>query len=250
MFIGFSSHFLSAQTNLVQNPSFENGFTSWLKGPSASYSLPSIFNDGFNSSSSVGYNLPSGTTGFYQNVPIQINKAYILSFWYKATGDNSDVRLWSRLKDATGAIIYLWTTSATSDPLRSFNRYLSTSDAWIEHRVEFTNTIAISLELAIRVYAGSETAFDEFSLVEKSELGIEEYIKSKYALVKNTIATKELFFVTDSKDVQIYNSKGQLIRRISVNKGDQINVSNFEKGMYILNGEVNGEKVSQKILIK
>ena len=249
MFIGFSSHFLLAQTNLVQNPSFENGFTSWSKGPTSSYTIPIVFNEGYNSSSSVGYNFPSGTTGFYQNVPIQPNKTYVLSFWYKATGDNSDVRLWSRLKDENGDVVYLGSTSATSDPLRSFNRYLPTAIDWSEHKIEFTNTVATSLELAIRAYAGSETAFDEFSLIEKSELGTDEYIKSK-SLVRNTIATKELLFAVDSEDVHVFNSKGQLIDRIAVKNGDKINVSNYERGIYILNGDVNGEKVTQKILIK
>lgn len=250
MIISFSSHVLLAQTNLVQNPSFENGLTCWSKGPTSSYTVPLVLEDGYNSSSSVGYISPVGTTGFYQNVPIKPYKTYILSFWYKAIGDNTDVRLWSRLKDENGTVVYLWGTSATSDPLRSFNRYLPSSNDWTEHRVEFTNTTAISLELAIRAYAGSETAFDEFSLVEKTELGTDEYIKSKYVLVKNTIATQELIFAINAKDIQLYNSKGQLINKIIANEGAKLNVSNLQKGVYILNGEINGERVTQKILIK
>ena len=127
---------------------------------------------------------------------------------------------------------------------------MPTAIDWSEHKIEFTNTVATSLELAIRAYAGSETAFDEFSLIEKSELGTDEYIKSKYSLVRNTIATKELLFAVDSEDVHVFNSKGQLIDRIAVKNGDKINVSNYERGIYILNGDVNGEKVTQKILIK
>lgn len=249
MIISFSSHVLFAQTNLVQNPSFENGLTSWLKGPTSSYTIPLVLEDGYNSSSSVGYTSPTGTTGFYQNVPVQPNKTYILSFWYKAIGDNTDARLWSFLKDDSGATVYLW-NSATLDPLRSFNGYLPASTSWIEHRVEFTNTTATVLELAVRAYSGSQTAFDEFSLVDKSELGTTEYVKSKYTLVHNTIATNELLFATNAKDIQMYNSKGQLINKISVNVGDKLNVSNLQKGIYILNGEINGEKVTQKILIK
>lgn len=250
MIMSFSSHGLFAQTNLVKNPSFEDGFTSWSKGPSSSYTNPLILDNGFNSSTSVGYSFPSKTTGFYQNVPIQPNKTYVLSFWYKAKGDNSDARLWSRLKDDDGNVVYLWSSSSTSDPLRSFNKYLPSSDFWTEHSIEFTNTTATFLELAIRAYTGSETAFDEFSLIEKSELGTNEYYTSKYKLVLNTIVENELLFNKDCKEINIFNTDGQLLIKQAVIKGGKLDVSNFKKGIYIIHGEINGKKVSQKFIVK
>ncbi|WP_322970229.1 T9SS type A sorting domain-containing protein [Faecalibacter sp. LW9] len=237
------------QTNLVQNPGFDNNLSNWEKRPTASYTVPTIFEEGYQSSNSAGYVNPSSTTGFFQNVSIEPGVTYVLSFWYKATGDGTDARLWSFLKDESGANVYLWDT-AGEDPLRTNDEYLAPANDWTLHTVEFTNTNAVSLQLAVRSYSNSNTAYDEFSLVNKAELGLGEVVKSKYTLVANSIVSSEILFAAEAKNVQIFNSNGQLVQHVSVVEGTKLNVSSLPKGVYVVKGEVNGQVVVQKIVKK
>ena len=244
-----AASFTFAQTNLVQNPSFEDGLTSWAKGPIDSYTEPSILNDGKEGAKSAGYTNAENTTGFYQDVAIEAGKTYVLSFWYKATGDGTDARIWSFLKDAKGGNVFLW-DSIDEDPFRTSNGYLPTATVWTEHKIEFTNTNAVSLQLALRSYKSSSTAYDAFSLVDKATLGVGDVVKTKYTLIANTIANDVLKFGADSKNVQIINANGQVVKTANVNNGSNLNVSSLAKGVYVVTGEVNGQQVSQKFVKK
>ena len=163
---------VSAQTNLVQNPSFESGLTGWTKGPTSSYTDPTIVSGGAQDGSNyVQYLAPGATTGFYQEMAITGGKNYVVSFWYKATGDNTDARIWSVFKDAANALVYLAGTSsaAADDALRNNNGYLPTATTWTKHEVAFTAPAnAVIFQLAVRAYAGTavSVSFDNFSLVE------------------------------------------------------------------------------------
>ncbi len=158
---------LSAQTNLVQNPSFESDFANWTKGPTSSYTAPTIVSSGAQDGSKFAqYAGATATTGFYQDIPVAVGKTYIVSFWYKASGDDTDARIWSIIKDAEGKYIYT-TPDATTDPLRNNNGYLPTATEWTKHEVTFTVPAnAVSLQLAVRAYSGATASFDNFSLVE------------------------------------------------------------------------------------
>ena len=160
---------LSAQTNLVQNPSFEDGFTNWTKGPSTSYTEPTIATSGGQDGASyAAYSSPTATTGFYQEIAVTAGKSYTVSFWYKATGDGTDARIWSMFKDAEGTTVYLAATN-TEDPLRNNNKYLPTATDWTQHSVDFVVPDgAVTFQLAVRAYKGESVSvgFDNFSLIE------------------------------------------------------------------------------------
>lgn len=157
---------LSAQTNLVVNPSFEDGLTGWTKGPISGYADPAIITGGAQHGTKYAQYVATATTGFFQEIPVTAGKSYSLSFWYKATGDKTDGRIWSNFKDAGGAIIYLADPN-TADPLRNNNGYLATTTEWTKHEIPFlVPANATMFQLAVRAYSGGTVAFDNFSLIE------------------------------------------------------------------------------------
>ena len=158
---------LSAQTNLVSNPSFESGFTGWTKGPTVSYVEPTLVTTGGaqDGANFVQYE-PTATTGFYQEIPVTTGKSYALSFWYKASGDDTDARIWSAFKDGGGTVSYLEPVNL-DDPLRTNNGYLPTATSWTKHSVDFVAPVGVTVfQFAVRAYTGGTVAFDNFSLVE------------------------------------------------------------------------------------
>ena len=253
--IVLAASFSFAQTNLVQNPGFEEGeMAPWAAGWTNGYTEPTLVENSSNAHSGdwfAQYN-STATTGFYQNVTTVPGETYVLTFWYKATGDGTDARIWSSFANGSGQFTNLnGSGQAADDPLRNNNGYLETSEGWASHSVEFTTPAGYPiLQLGIRAYGGGNSSFDDFSVVKKSELGVGEVVKSKYALVSNTIVSDVISIAADSKNLQIVNANGQVVKSASVQKDSKLNVSSLPKGVYIVTGEVNGQLVSQKIVKK
>lgn len=83
--------------NLLQNPSFESGFDNWTKG----YTDPTIENNGGKEGSKYAiYKNQSVVTGFYQDIPIEGGKYYVLSFYYRSSAEQG-TRLWSGFKKSS-----------------------------------------------------------------------------------------------------------------------------------------------------
>lgn len=242
--------FANAQ-NLVTNPTFSNGLTGWTSGPTASYTAPTLVTaDGHNGSNSAQYLNVTATTGFYQEFAVTAGTTYTISFWYKATGDDTDARIWSCYKDAAGTLVYQ-TADATTDPLRGPNNlYLPPATAWTQHSVTVTAPTGVTtFQLAVRAYNNATVAaFDDFS-VTSGTLAVGEVLPSKYRMIKNAfVKNEEITFGADVKDVKVYTLTGQLVKTGSVKEGSSLNVAELQKGNYIVTGTVNNQAVSQKIL--
>ncbi|WP_051259596.1 T9SS type A sorting domain-containing protein [Epilithonimonas tenax] len=80
-------------------------------------------------------------------------------------------------------------------------------------------------------------------------LAVSDLTKANSTLVKNTVVAESIAFAKTS-DIQIINAAGQVVKTAKVTEGSTLNVSSLAKGMYIVTGTVNGEKVSQKIIKK
>lgn len=237
--------------NLVTNPSFEDGLNSWTKGPTGSYTLPTLSTDNPKSgSNSAAYINAGATTGFYQEIPVSANQKYTISLWYKATGDSTDARIWSVYKDADNNIVYQSGSSfdSSTDPLRGpNNEYFEPSSEW----KQFTTTVTtpanvVKLQLAVRAYRNGTAYFDDFS-VTSGNLGVTDFTSSKYSLVKNTMVTTGLHFVKKAQ-IQIVNLAGQVVKSAQVSADEVLDLSQLPKGVYVVSGTVNGEKVNQKIV--
>ena len=246
------SSILSAQTNLVTNGDFETGtLAPWQKGWVNSYTEPTIDASHARSSNfGAGYANPSATTGFYQVVDITPSTQYTLSFWYKATGDDSDARLWSNFYEAGTTTPAYLASSPADDPLRGPNNgWLATATDWTQHTVTFTSLANVDkFVLAVRTYKNGTTSFDDFSLVQGT-LSTVDFSKSKLSLVKYTQVSDVIEFAKAS-EVKIYNMNGQVVKEAKVSVEEKLSVSDLASGMYIVTGIVSGEKVSQKILKK
>lgn len=72
---------------------------------------------------------------------------------------------------------------------------------------------------------------------------------NKKSLVKNTVVANELMFAVKA-NVKIYDMNGKMVKAVNVNEETRLDVSALAKGMYIVTGEVEGQKVSQKIIKK
>ena len=158
---------LQAQSNLVKNSSFETDLTDWTKGPTTSYTLPTVVTGGAQDGSKyVQYAPATATTGFYQEIDITGGKTYVVSFWYKSSGDGTDSRIWSAFKDASNAVLYLTSDPAT-DPLRTNNGYLPNAADWTKQEITFTApTNAAKFQFALRAYNGGTVSFDNLLLAE------------------------------------------------------------------------------------
>ncbi|WP_435523024.1 lamin tail domain-containing protein [Chryseobacterium indoltheticum] len=72
---------------------------------------------------------------------------------------------------------------------------------------------------------------------------------SKKGFIKNSLVKNdEIIFDTEVKDIKVYTLSGQLVKTASVKNGVSLNVSELQKGNYIVTGFVDNQPVSQKIL--
>ena len=78
-------------------------------------------------------------------------------------------------------------------------------------------------------------------------LAVADFAKTNSILVKNTVVGESIAFAKNA-DIQIVNAAGQVVKAAKVTEGSTLNVSSLAKGMYIVTGTVNGEKVSQKVI--
>jgi len=78
-------------------------------------------------------------------------------------------------------------------------------------------------------------------------LAVADYTKAASMLVKNTVVGESIAFAKTA-DIQIINVAGQVVKTAKVTEGSTLNVSSLAKGVYIVTGTVNGEKVSQKVI--
>lgn len=245
----FAAIALSAQ-NLLTNPTFASGFDGWASGPSPDYTAPEVItNDGQDDSNSVKY-VASATTGFYQNVPVTAGQDYTISFWYKASGDDSDARIWSVFRDAGGAAVY--TTDATEeDPFRTNNEYLPTAAAWTFHTATMpAGTGAVTLDVAFRAYNGGTASFDNV-MAFTGTMAVGDVNDFDKQVQMNTVVTNQLTLKLPARStVNIYTIEGKLVSSNRVDNGGTVNTQSLAKGTYIVTVDNGYNKVSRKIVRK
>jgi hypothetical protein len=96
-------------------------------------------------------------------------------------------------------------------------------------------------------------AIDDFSLTPKnSTLSAIDVLKSKNIFLKSTIVENTLNFqAKGNAAVKVYNMNGQLVKSSNISaSSSNVDVSNLAKGNYVVTAELNGEKVSQKVIKK
>ncbi|SMC70774.1 T9SS type A sorting domain-containing protein [Moheibacter sediminis] len=241
---------LSAQ-NLLTNPSFESDFTGWASGPAASYTAPTVVTGGAqDGNKSVAYNSPSATTGFFQNVPVTSGESYTISFWYKASGDDSDARLWSIFKDAAGTPVYT-TEATTEDPFRTNDGYLPTTSAWTFHTATMpAGPGATNLDVAFRAYTGGTASFDNV-LAYTGTMSVGDVNNFANGVKMNTVVTNKLTLqLPERATVDIYTIEGKLVSSNRVDNNGSVDTNSLAKGVYVVKVSNGYATTTQKIVKK
>lgn len=247
----FAALTLSAQ-NLLTNPSFESDLTGWAAGPNSAYTAPTVATGGAQSGDkSVAYNNASATTGFFQSVPVTAGQNYTISFWYKSSGDDSDSRIWSIFRDASGAAVYT-TDDATTDSFRTNNEYLPTSSAWRLYTAEMpAGAGATSLEVAVRVYTAGTASFDSFAAGVTGTMSVGDVNNFANGVKMNTVVTNKLTLqLPERATVDIYTMEGRLVSSNRVDNGGSVDTQSLAKGVYVVKVTNGAATTTQKIVKK
>lgn len=246
----FAALSLSAQ-NLLVNPSFESDLAPWAAGTNSAYTAPEVVSGGAqDGDKSVAYNNPSATTGFYQNVPVTAGQTYTISFWYKASGDGEDARLWSVYKDAAGTAVYTTETSDT-DAFRTNNGYLPTANAWTFHTASMpAAATAASLDVAFRAYSGSTVSIDNV-MAYTGTMSVGDVNNFANGVKMNTVVTNKLTLqLPERATVDIYTIEGKLISSNRVDNNGSVETSSLAKGVYVVKVSNGFATTTQKIVKK
>lgn len=85
-----------------------------------------------------------------------------------------------------------------------------------------------------------------------STLSVNDISKTKNIFLKNTVVDNVLSFQTKgTATVKVYNVSGQLVKSATISAANSnLDVASLPKGNYVVTAELNGEKVSQKIIKK
>lgn len=81
----------------------------------------------------------------------------------------------------------------------------------------------------------------------QSSLAVRDVSRAKIGLVKNSTVKNEIFFGAKA-NVQILNVNGQVVKSAAVTDGTSLDVTSLAKGMYIVTADIDGQRVSQKII--
>ena len=80
-----------------------------------------------------------------------------------------------------------------------------------------------------------------------TQLALSDLSKVKVTLVRNSNVNNSIIFGAKA-NVQILNASGQVVKTAAVNDNSSLDVSSLAKGMYIVTAEIDGQKVSQKVM--
>lgn len=206
LFMLFSIGILNAQ-NLVLNGDMEawdddTSPTSWTKAENITKES-TIIHGGTYSAKHVG-----GTKDLSQTITVKPNTDYNIVIWYYVeAGDDSDARIWSYFKDASGS--RLEDIDALLGP---DNGYFTSAASWQKYEATVTSPAdAAELYFEVRTYSSATAYWDDFSITEVSnapvatDLFFSEYIEGS---VNGNNRIIEIFNGTGSDvDLSTYSVK-------------------------------------------
>ncbi|MDO5616132.1 MAG: T9SS type A sorting domain-containing protein [Cruoricaptor ignavus] len=249
---------LSAQTNLVQNPGFEDWAdpavrpTGWF-GTNSDFTRTTnpvksgVYSAGLTSrATATGGNatVSAGAT----DIAVTAGKTYIYSGWYLDNVSNAAIRHWGQWRTDSALI---------SDSSLQTSTNLSEGSAWQQFSVEATAPATATIaRLSVRVYnqdgtVGGTIYLDDVSFVDKEDLSVVDVKDFENKVRMNTIVENELkLFLPERSTVNIYSIDGRLVSSNRVSDGESVNTTSLQKGNYIVTVDNGTAKVSRKIIKK
>ena len=240
----------NAQTNLIPNAGFEN----WTAGvPDGWYASGITFTQSTNPVKSgtyaAGVTSPASgnkTTNPSPDISVTQGVTYVFSGWYLDNTANAKFKYWNQFRAATG--------DTGSNALQASSDSVD-SPSWQFFTAEATpNATATVARPGLRVYpetgSGGIIYFDDIMFYDKSTMGTIDIKDFDKKVKMNTLVSDALTLELPSKStVNIYSVDGKLVSSNRVNSGESINVSNLQKGNYIVTVQDNfNNKISRKII--
>jgi hypothetical protein len=243
---------VSAQTNLITNPGFEN----WTgTTPDNWYATGITFTQSTNPVHSgtyaAGVTAPTTsqkTTNPSTDIPVTQGATYVYSGWYLDNVTTAKFKYWNQFRTA-GADTGGNNMQAGADSVNSA--------AWVQFYAEAQpNANAVVARPGLRVYPETGGAgviyFDDIMFYDKATLSTIDIKEFDKQVKMNTLVENELKLILPSKStVNIYSVDGKLVLSNRVNDGESINVSHLNTGNYLVTVQDNFQnKVSRKIIKK
>lgn len=243
--------FANAQTNLITNP----GFETWTAGaPNGWYATGITFTQSTDPVKSgtyaAGVTSPATgnkTTNPSPDISITQGVTYVFSGWYLDNTTTARFKYWNQFRTASG--------DTGANALQAAD-YSTDSPEWKFFTAEAQpNATATVARPGLRVYPENSTGggiiyLDDIMFYDKSTLGTIDIKEFDRKVKMNTLVSSNLTLELPSKStVNIYSVDGKLVSSNRVNSGESINVSNLQKGNYIVTVQDNfNNKISRKII--
>lgn len=244
--------FANAQTNWILNPGFEN----WTNGKPDDWTVPNTISQSSTIKHSGNYSIGVTTANGTQtigatDINVTVGPTYVFSAWVLDNVDNGRARIWGQWRDASGAM-----SGAGTDNLQQTD-YSANNPSWVQISLEGVAPAgAQSMRASVRGYKDADGSFggviyfDDVMFYDKATLGTINIKDFDNQVKMNTLVKDELTLVLPSRStVNVYSTDGKLISSNRVDNGGKINMSNLNKGMYIVTVQDNfNNKVSRKVV--
>lgn len=244
--------FTQAQTNLLQNPSFEE----WASGKPTVWLVPA------NTAHASAITVTEETTlvsngskafkvvtdgsqnpGYQQTVAVTPGKTYTINIdYYVVSGDGTDARIWSNFKKGDA---FMTDTELGQDLLGKLKLgttayFADEKGAWKTYNVDVVAPADVThFAFEFRSYKNSTTIWDNMFFGEKtSGFNSIDALKFKAVVVGNDLQIKN---VANGATVEIFSALGSKVQT-SVLENGKVSVDNLSKGMYIVRVGKNTQK--------
>lgn len=247
----------NAQTNLVDNGSFEN----WTTGTPDSWSIVIPANGGtvveettdvHHLTKSAKITAPAGTGNVQLKLTdfaVTAGTEYTFSYWYKDESDNARIRHWGVWRDNVGNAEVPVTGTNDMKP-----DYMPNTTGWQE--ITFTVTPPVGtthLRLDFRTYKetgdSGEIFLDHIRLFEGT-VSVKENNIEGLSIFPNP-ADEVLNITSNSnleKNVQLFDLTGKKV--LNVTTVSTVNVSTLKAGIYVAKITEGGKTATSKVIIK
>lgn len=240
----------SYSQNLVVN----SGFEKWdkLNKPAGWSVAQNCLKDSvFFRSGNYSCRHEGGTKYLGQILPVNPDKEYRLSFFYRTTinGTGNGCRIWCYWKDANGINL----TDLNTDDILRPSKYLK-SDIWQQFSAEFSTPAgAASFYLEVRTYSNSISYFDDFIFEENvatfnseekvSDINIYPDPARDYINISNLIDLQYIY-IQSLSGITLWSS------RFSGEEVVTIPVSDLIDGIYIVRIQMQNILITRKFIKK
>lgn len=247
--------FTQAQTNLLQNPSFEE----WASGKPTGWLVPA--NEAHASAITVTEETTLVSNGsksfkvvtdgtqnpaYQQTIAVTPGKTYTINIdYYVVSGDGTDARIWSNFKNGD---TYLSDAALGNELLgklkgpggTSSSYFADEKGAWKTYNVDVVAPADVThFAFEFRSYKNSTTIWDNMFFGEKtSGFNSIDALKFKAVVVGNDLQIKN---VANGATVEIFSALGSKVQT-SVLENGKVSIDNLSKGMYIVRVGKNTQK--------